>query len=41
VVRIDQYVLTRLYKDYSWTGLRDQSGERAVGGSSGRAAESG
>ena len=41
VVRIDQYVLTRLYKDYSWTGLRDQSGERAVGGSGGRPPEAG
>jgi len=38
VVDIDHYVLTRLYKDYSWTGLRDQSGERAAGGSTGRPA---
>ena len=37
VVTIDQFVLTRLYKDYSWNGLRDQSGERAVGGSRGAA----
>lgn len=35
VAAIDQYVLTRLYKDYSWNGLRDQSGQRAVGGSTG------
>lgn len=34
VATIDQYVLTRLYKDYSWTGLRDQSGERAIGNAS-------
>lgn len=33
VVTIDQFVLTRLYKDYSWNGLRDQSGQRAMGGS--------
>ena len=32
VASIDQAVLTRLYKDYSWTGLRDRSGERAQGG---------
>lgn len=31
VAAIDQYVLTRLYKDYSWSGLRDQSGQRAAG----------
>jgi Lrp/AsnC family transcriptional regulator, regulator for asnA, asnC and gidA len=31
VAAIDQFVLTRLYKDYSWNGLRDQSGQRAVG----------
>lgn len=35
VAAIDQYVLTRLYKDYSWDGLRDQSGQRALGGSTG------
>lgn len=35
VAEIDQYVLTRLYKDYSWNGLRDQSGQRAAGGSIG------
>lgn len=35
VARIDQYVLTRLYKDYSWNGLRDYSGQRAAGGSTG------
>lgn len=33
IASIDQCVLTRLYKDYSWNGLRDQSGHRAVGGS--------
>jgi Lrp/AsnC family transcriptional regulator, regulator for asnA, asnC and gidA len=32
VASIDQAVLTRLYKDYSWSGLRDLSGERAQGG---------
>jgi Lrp/AsnC family transcriptional regulator for asnA, asnC and gidA len=33
VAKIDQFVLTRLFKDYSWNGLRDQSGERALGAS--------
>ncbi|MCD2168977.1 Lrp/AsnC family transcriptional regulator [Microbacterium sp. JC 701] len=41
VTTIDQYVLTRLYKDYSWNGLRDQSGQRAVGGSAGAAGTTG
>jgi Lrp/AsnC family transcriptional regulator, regulator for asnA, asnC and gidA len=31
VATIEQLVLTRLYKDYSWSGLRDQSGQRAAG----------
>lgn len=37
VVKIDQFVLTQLYKDYSWVGLRGQGGQKAVGGSAGRA----
>jgi len=36
VVKIDQFVLTQLYKDYSWVGLRGQGGQKAVGGSTGR-----
>jgi len=32
VASIDQQVLTRLYKDYSWSGLRNPIGERAHGG---------
>ncbi|MBT0768033.1 Lrp/AsnC family transcriptional regulator [Kineosporia sp. J2-2] len=31
VATIDQYVLTRLYKDYSWSGLRNPVGDRAHG----------
>lgn len=31
VADIDQVLMTRLYKDYSWSGLRNRSGERSVG----------
>lgn len=35
VVKIDQYVLTQLFKDYSWEGLRGVDGGKAVGSSEG------
>lgn len=31
VATIDQYVLTRLYKDYSWSGLRNPVGDKSAG----------
>ncbi|MEV6347465.1 Lrp/AsnC family transcriptional regulator [Actinoplanes sp. NPDC051851] len=35
VATIDQYVLTRLYKDYSWSGLRNPVGDRSAGSGGG------
>lgn len=35
VVKIDQFILARLYKDYSWDGLRGLNGGKSAGSSEG------